>query len=303
MSNIGKKERETQNRVVALFHDELKYSYLGNWEEREDNSNIEVGILTAWLTKKGYSQNLIGKALYEFSKVANDQSKSLYDVNKEVYSMLRYGVNVQPEIGQNKETVWLIDWKNPLKNDFAIAEEVTIKGIHNKRPDIVLYVNGIALGVLELKRSTVSISEGIRQNLDSQKHIFIKPFFSTIQYVMAGNDIEGIAYGAIDTREKYFWKWKEVSEEINKNDAYLLQLTKPIRDRAAKYDYPLDKNIVELLNKERFIELLHDFIVYDRGIKKLWSCSTKNGLLNCCMILLCMTAALRNYAVLINILG
>lgn len=270
MTNIGKKERETQNRVVALFQNELKYRYLGNWEEREDNSNIEVGILTAWLTKKGYSQNLIGKALYEFSKVANDQSKSLYDVNKEVYSMLRYGVTVQPEIiGRKKPTVWLIDWKNPLENDFAIAEEVTIKGIHKKRPDIVLYVNGIALGVLELKRSTVSISEGIRQNLDSQKHIFIKPFFSTIQYVMAGNDIEGIAYGAIDTRERYFWKWKEVSEEINKNDAYLLQLTKPIRDRAAKYNYPLDKNIVELLNKERFIELMHDFIVYDRGIKKL----------------------------------
>src|SRR3990167_4573917 len=133
MTNIGKKERETQNRVVALFHDELKYRYLCNWEERENNSNIEEEILTAWLTKKGYSQNLIGKALYEFSKVANDQSKSLYDVNKEVYSMLRYGVNVQPEIGQNKETVWLIDWKNPLENDFAVAEEVTIKRSEERR--------------------------------------------------------------------------------------------------------------------------------------------------------------------------
>ena len=269
MSIIGKKERETQNRVIALFQKELDYRYLGNWEERENNSNIEEEILTAWLTKKGYSQNLIKKALYEFNKVANDQSKSLYDVNKAVYTMLRYGVNVQSEIGHNKETVWLVDWKNPLENDFAIAEEVTIKGIHNKRPDIVLYINGIALGVLELKRSTVSISEGIRQNLDNQKHIFIKPFFSTIQYVMAGSDTEGIAHGTIETKEKYFLKWKEVSEDINKDDADLLQLTKPIRDRAAKYDYPLDKNIVELLNKERFIELLHDYIVFDRGIKKI----------------------------------
>src|SRR3990167_1580895 len=106
LSTIGQKERETQNRVVALFHNELKYRYLGNWEEqyfnslwnkattrkyrylgnweeRENNSNIEEEILTAWLIKKGYSQNLIGKALYEFSKAANDQSKSLYDVNKE----------------------------------------------------------------------------------------------------------------------------------------------------------------------------------------------------------------------------
>jgi type I restriction enzyme R subunit len=269
MSSIGKKERETQNRVIALFQKELGYRYLGNWEEKENNSNIDEKTIGAWLTKKGYSRNLIGKALYELEKVANDQSKSLYDVNKAVYTLLRYGVNVQSETGKNRETVWLIDWKNPLENDFAIAEEVTIKGIHNKRIDIVLYINGIALGVLELKRSTVSISEGIRQNLDNQKHIFIKSFFATVQYVMAGNDIEGIAHAAIDTREKYFLKWKEVSEDINKNDAYLLQLTKPIRDRATKYDYPLDKNIMELLNKERFIELLHDFIVFDRGIKKL----------------------------------
>lgn len=269
MSTIGKKERETQNRVVALFQNELGYRYLGNWEEREDTSNIERAILKAWLTRKGYSKNLINKALYELIRTAGDQSRSLYDVNKDVYTMLRYGVNVQPEIGHNKETVWLIDWKNPMENDFAIAEEVTIKGVHKKRPDIVIYVNGIALGVLELKRSTVSISEGIRQNLDNQKHIFIKPFFSTVHYVLAGNDIEGLAYGSIETKEKYFLKWKEVSEEQNEKDFYLLQLTEPIRKRADQYKYPLDKNIVELLNKDRFIEMLHDFVVYDRGIKKI----------------------------------
>jgi type I restriction enzyme, R subunit len=269
MSMIDDIERVTQNRVVALFKNELHYRYLDNWQDREDNSNVEEEILIPWLTNKGYSPNLISKALYEFNKAVNDQSKSLYDVNKTVYSMLRYGVNILPEIGQHKKTILLIDWDNPLNNDFAIAEEVTIKGINKKRPDIVLYVNGIALGVLELKRSTVSISEGIRQNLDNQKHIFIKPFFSTNQFVMAGNDLEGLAYGAIETKEKYFMKWKEVSEEINKNDAYLLQLTKPIRDRAAKYPCPLDRNIVEMLHKERFIELLHNFIVYDRGIKKI----------------------------------
>jgi len=268
-SEVGKLERETQNRVISLFEKELNYRYLGNWEEGENNSNLEEDILTDWLLKKKkLNKNLVDKALYEFKKVVNDQSKSLYDVNKEVYLKLRYGINVQSGIGKNKETVWLIDWENPLENDFAIAEEVTIKGIHKKRPDIVLYVNGIALGVLELKRSTVSISEGIRQNLDNQKHIFIKPFFSTIQYVMAGNDIEGLSYGAIETKEKYFLKWKEVSEEINKDQPYLLELTKPIRDRASKYKYLLDRNVIELLHKERFIELMHDFIVYDRGIKK-----------------------------------
>jgi len=268
MSKIGQLERATQNRVVQLFQDKLGYRYLGNWEKREDNSNIEEEILADYL-KKNYSDNLVKKAIHKFKQTAGDQSKSLYDVNKAVYSMLRYGVNVLPEIGQNKETVYLIDWKNPHNNDFAIAEEVTVKGIHKKRPDIVIYVNGIALGVIELKRSTVSVSEGIRQNLDNQKHIFIKPFFSTLQFIMAGNDNEGIAYGAIETKEKYYLKWKEVNEENNPNDKYLLELTKPVRDLAKSVELRLDKNIIEMLNKERFLELIHDFIVFDRGIKKL----------------------------------
>jgi hypothetical protein len=101
----------------------------------------------------------------------------------------------------------------PERNRFAIAEEVTVKAADakasTKRPDIVLYVNGIALGVLELKRSTVSVSEGIRQNLDNQKKEFIQPFFSTMQYVMAGNDTEGLRYGTIQTPEKYYLTWKE----------------------------------------------------------------------------------------------
>lgn len=272
-SEVGQKERTTQKRVVDLFQNALGYRYLGKWDEREGNSNFEKEILANYLTRtKKYTPSLIKKAIEKFTKAAGNQSKSVYDVNKEVYTMLRYGVDVKPEVGANKKTVWLIDWKHPFENDFAIAEEVTIKGLYNKRPDIVLYINGIAIGVLELKRSTVSVSEGIRQNLDNQKHIFIKPFFSTIQYILAGNDIEGIRYGAIDpatNKEKSYLKWKEVSEELNPNDKYLLKITKSVRELTAKYFSPLDKNIIELLNKERIIEFLHDFVVFDRGIKKL----------------------------------
>lgn len=269
MSKVGQIERATQNRVVKLFQEVLKYSYLGNLEKEEDNSHINEALLTAYLIKKGHSQNLISKVLYEFKKIATiNTNDDLYQANKNVYAALRYGINVKEEAGQNKETVYLIDWKNPLENDFAIAEEVTIKGQHNKRPDIVLYINGIALGVLELKRSTVSVSEGIRQNNDNQKHLFIKPFYTTIQLVMAGQDVEGLRYAAIDTPEKYYLKWKEVNEEFNPNDTYLLELTKPIREQAAQAENLLDKNIIEMLGKERLIEILHDFVVFDRGQKK-----------------------------------
>jgi type I restriction enzyme, R subunit len=270
MNSVGQIERRTQNRVIKVFVDKLGYRYLGNWETRENNSNIEEELLRKfWETKQKYSGNLIEKALFELYKVTEDQSKGLFEENKDFYSLLRYGINVLPEIGQNKETVWLIDWQNLGNNEFAIAEEVTIKGNHDKRPDIVIYVNGIALGVLELKRSTVAISEGIRQNLDNQKAEFIVHFFTTIQLIMAGNDFEGISYGAIETKEKYYLRWKEVSEELNPHDKYLLDITKAIREQAATVEHHLDKNIIEMLNKERFLEILHDYIVYDRGIKKL----------------------------------
>lgn len=247
MPTVGQIERLTQDRVITLFQKQLGYDYLGNWEERENNSNIEEDILRKYLTERGYNQTLIGKAIYQLTQAATNQSKSLYDINKDVYTMLRYGVKVKEEVGENTQTVWLIDWKYPDKNHFAIAEEVTIRGENKKRPDVVLYINGIALGALELKRSTISVSEGIRQNLDNQKQVFIRPFFSTIQLVMAGNDTEGIRYGAIETPEKYYLAWKEESDIEN----------------------TLDRHIVQLCQKERFLEMLHDFIVYDRGIKKL----------------------------------
>jgi type I restriction enzyme R subunit len=163
MNNIGQIERATQKRIKELFREQLKYDYLGYWEDRPDNSNIEEKELKKYLTSRGYSDTLIARALDKLRSTANNYSENLYTNNQNVYKLLRYGIGVVENAGENNEQVHLIDWKNPEKNNFAIAEEVTIQGYHEKRPDIVLYVNGIALGVLELKRSIVSIGEGIRQ--------------------------------------------------------------------------------------------------------------------------------------------
>ncbi|MCA3250969.1 MAG: type I restriction endonuclease [Rubrivivax sp.] len=215
MPSVGQIEKKTQERVLALLSQRLGYTYLGDWIDRPANSNIEPEGLRAWLATQGVSDTLAARALFELQKVANDTSKSLYDRNHAVYRLLRYGVKVRPEAGENTVTVWLVKWADPLANDFAVAEEVAVPGgdlvsgakastkAGTKRPDVVLYVNGIALGVLELKRSTVSVSEGIRQNLDNQKKEFIQPFFSTMQWVMAGNDTEGLRYATIETPEKY----------------------------------------------------------------------------------------------------
>lgn len=115
MSTVGQKERATQNRVVKLFRDTLKYDYLGNWEEREGNRNIEEEPLRAFLKDtQGYDNALIDRALFELNKVVGDQSRSLYDVNKAVYDLLRYGVKVRAEVGETTQTVWLIDWETGI---------------------------------------------------------------------------------------------------------------------------------------------------------------------------------------------
>ncbi len=245
---VGQLERKTQDRVVALFRERLGYDYLGNWEEREGNSNIEEEYLRAFLTRSGYSERLINKALAELKRAAGSQIASLYDLNKAVYGLLRYGVKVREELGERKQDVWLIDWERPENNHFAVAEEVTVRGNRTKRPDVVLYVNGIAVGVVELKRSIVSVSEGIRQNIGNQKDEFIRPFFATMHLITAGNDTEGLRYATTETPEDYYLTWKE-----------------PGLEKEGR----LDLHLLQLCNKTRLLEIIHDFIVFDNGIKKI----------------------------------
>ena len=253
MTKVGELERKTQRRVIRHFRDHLGYTYLGDWHERADNRNIEPDHLTRFLKRQGHSPALITKALDKLDKAAAlGGSKTLYDANREVYGLLRYGVRVSPGLGQHTVTVNLIDWENPAANHFAIAEEVTVTGKNTKRPDIVLYINGIAVGVLELKRSTVSVAQGIRQNLVNQKKDFIQPFFSTVQLVMAGNDTEGLRYGVIETPEKYWLRWKEA-------DA-------PDDDDSTS---PLLAELGHLCARDRLLELIHDFVVFDAGTKKI----------------------------------
>ena len=247
MSDVGQPERRTQERVVRLLHEQLGYDYLGNWEYRE-NANIEVELLWQNLKARGYDDNLINKALDKLNSDASlGGGRDLYEANKDVYGLLRYGVKVKPGIGEHTETVWLIDWNNPAANHFGVAEEVTVAGNHVKRPDLVLYVNGLALGTIELKRSKVAVSEGIRQTIGNQKADFIRPFFTTVQLVMAGNDVEGLRYAVIDTPEKYWLSWKESSD----------------------IEWPLDRALSQLCSKERLLEIIHDFVVFDSGTKKI----------------------------------
>ncbi len=250
MSDVGQSERDTQDAVVALFRETLGYRYLGDLRH-EDNRNIREGDLRAWLKRadNGHPDVVVNKAVNDLVKASRIESGgSLRETNRRLYTLLRYGVSEVEEAGKQSERVHFIDWMNPENNDFAVAEEVTVAGKDKpRRPDVVLYVNGIALGVLELKRSTISVGEGVRQNIGNQSPNAIAHFFTTAQLLMAGNTSQGLRYGTAGTPEEHYLVWREESEEKNL----------------------LHRGLLQLCEKSRLLELVHEFVVFDSGVKKL----------------------------------
>jgi type I restriction enzyme R subunit len=243
-------ERDTQNRIIQIFKKELGYKYYGNWEKREQNSNVEEVILKQNLLSRGYSETLADKAVKEIYDLSTSNAANLYHRNKSMYSLMRYGVKARPELGEQFNTIFPIDWLGFDNNEFGIAEEVTLtKGQNNRRPDVVLYINGIAIGVLELKRGTTDISESINQLISNQKVLFNEWFYTTVQLLMAGNNTQGLKYGTIETQSKYYLSWKE--------------------DEADNEGYKLDKYLKKLCQKERIIDLIYNGVVFDAGTKKL----------------------------------
>lgn len=267
MPHIDQREKVTQTRVIKFFVDKLHYTYLGDLHDSE-NSNIMQERLYAYLTGNGgYSDKLAQRAIDELMLTAVNLQHGLYDANKEVYRLLKYGAKVSEEAGEAPKTVFFIDFSNPASNDFAIAEEVTVVGENTKRPDLVIYLNGIAVAVIELKRSSVSVAEGIRQNLTNQKAHFIEKFFTTMQFCMAGNDSEGLRYGTLRTPEKHYYEWKddgfaEFAYERSETDVLIEEKRKDIENL-------LDKQIFAMFYKKRFLDLIHNFIIFDKGIKKV----------------------------------
>lgn len=258
MTNRPRSERASQNRLAGMMSKQEKdgglgYTHYGDWSKRDNNRHIETDDLRANLKKRGYSDAHVSRALVTLETRAEVTGVTLYQANMRTYQLLRYGVSVQVDPSKPYETVKLIDWENAEANDFAIAEEVTLKGGHERRPDIVLYINGVAIAVIELKRSSVEIGDGIRQLITNQEPIFNEGFFSTVQLVLAGSDAAGVRYGTTGTPESFFVEWKDED---------------PASATGAAGEY-LDRPIAQICRKDRLLDLIRNFVVFDAGQKKV----------------------------------
>jgi len=256
-------ERRLQDRVKGWLINDLHYTFLGDYTDTI-NTPVKEDLLRKNLIDRGYSPDVITRAIADLVRLAANQTDELYSVNQAVYEKLRYGdQGIRDEHG-NRVTVHYIDWTDTSKNDFYLAEEVSVlryDQVTKKRPDLVLYINGIAVGMIELKRSLVSVGEGIRQMLTNQKKENIQSFFSTMQLLMAGNEAEGLKYGVIETEEKYYLQWRE--DERATDD-----LSVSIRAMQARETNRLRNGIISLCQHDRLMMLIHDFVIFDAGIKK-----------------------------------
>lgn len=263
-ASVVSSERAVQNRVVGLMRERLGYGYWGNLKG-QDNGNINAAVLEGFLAKR---QNLTpaqaGGVVARLRQAAACPSKAaLYKANKEVYRMLRYPVPVPTEPGKPQKQAWLVDWKKPSNNVFSIAEEVRVPAQGGdspyRQPDVCVYVNGILFAVIELKKATVSVADGIRQNWRNQQDGEIPGFFSTTQLLVAGSESEGVRYGTTLTVPKYWVAWKEPCGTPCEPGFFTPEDVKN----------ELDRSLLQMFEPGRFLGLVHDSIVFDGGVKKI----------------------------------
>lgn len=263
---IAQKEREYQNDIVKIFREQLGYEYLGKLQYTKEKTSLDSGIknspiieseLRKFLEKKEYEYTELQiteaiRQVKDSARLTDSKRGILSDTNNSLYETLITHIAIQPDAEHHHENVYLFDFDNPLANNFAIAEEVSyidpLTGSHS-RPDLVVYVNGIALCVIELKRSTVSLDEGIKQNLSNELDL-IPSFFTTTQFTVAASDKNGFKYATILTPQKFWCPWKRDDHKVGE----------PLTDK---------ESFGEFFKKETFFDLFRFGIINDGGTKKV----------------------------------
>ena len=269
-------ERKYQNEIIKIFTEQLHYTYLGNLSygkdstvnsKNEKNSNILIDEVKKFLnspdSERKYTQNEIDQAINKLKKhsgMGTGRFDDLLQTNNETYDILITNEKAKDSEKSYNKSVKFFNFTNYKSNNFAIAEEVSyidpVLG-KNSRPDLVIYVNGIALAVIELKRSLVSIEEGIKQNLSNEKDL-IPSFFTTVQFTIAASDKNGFEYGTIGTPRKFWCPWKKNGTIVGKDK--IEENNPPLNDKEA---------FLSFFDKDTFMQMFRYGVIDDGGKKKV----------------------------------
>jgi len=191
------------------------------------------------------------EALKEIRRI---NSPELLTNNENFHRMLTEGVNVsyQKNGSQRGDLVWLIDFENPLNNDFVVANQLTVieNGI-NKRPDIVLFVNGLPLVVIELKNAADENTtiKSAYQQLQTYKEM-IPSLFAYNSFMIISDGLEAKA-GSLSAGMSRFMSWK----------------TADGKEEASNLVSQLETLIKGMLNKETLLDLVRHFTVFEKSKK------------------------------------
>ena len=271
-------EMTTSQRPAIEVVQKLGYKYISE----EENKNLRNNILTDVIFKdilakklneinsyeyKGekykFSASTIGQAIKDLNE---DLVTGLISTNEKIYDLLTLGKSYQENMVDGTKRsfdIKYIDFEHPESNDFYVTEEFSVLRMNGKdcaRPDIVLFVNGIPLAVIECKDASVPIIQAISQNIRNQKPDYIPQLFKFIQIVMAANKNE-TKYATCGTPDKFWSTWNEQYVE-RQNEL----LNKTVIGRQVTKQ---DRDIISLFEKERFLELIKDFIIFEAGKKKI----------------------------------
>ncbi len=271
-------EMTTSQRPAIQVLQKLGYKYISEEQNKILRSNnladvIFKDILTKKLNEinnyeyKGetykFSASTIGQAVKDLNE---DLVTGLISTNEKIYDLLTLGKSYQENMVDGSKRsfdIKYIDFEHPENNDFYITEEFSVLSMNGKdyaRPDIVLFVNGIPLAVIECKDSSVPIIQAISQTIRNQKPDYIPQLFKFIQIVMAANKNE-TKYATCGTPDKFWSSWNE--QDIEKQNKTLEKVV------IGRHITKQDRDIVSLFEKKRFLELIKDFIIFEAGQKKI----------------------------------
>ncbi len=215
-----------------------------------------------------FSEKNIQQAILDIDEALTD---GLIKTNEKIYDSLILGRSYPESLSEMDGTksfnLNYIDWENPENNVFHVVEEFSVEredGQGTVRPDIVTFINGIPFGVIECKKASISISQGISQMLRNQGKEYIPQLFKFVQIVMVTNKNE-TQYATTGTPKKFWSLWKE-DKESNEYKWFKETLAETVTCRIPTVQ---DKNIISLFHPKRIIEIIRFFTLYDKNIKKI----------------------------------